>query len=96
MVSAPSPSLTRECCERVESVVFLPLKDETQDLKFGDAALTVLDEATVDRHITPEEDARVLRKIDLWILSVIILVYFLQQLDKCVGPTSRPCKFVQY
>ena len=44
MVSAPSPSLTRECCERVESVVFLPLKDEIQDLKFGDAALTVLDE----------------------------------------------------
>jgi hypothetical protein len=88
MVSAPSlSSISKETDERGESVVSPPLKEKIQDLKFGDAALAVLDETTIERQITPEEDARVLRKIDLWVLPVILLVYFLQQLDKFVLPT---------
>ncbi|KDQ28582.1 hypothetical protein PLEOSDRAFT_1039770 [Pleurotus ostreatus PC15] len=49
--------------------------------KHGDAALEVLGENII-RDISPEEDRRVLRKIDLWIMPVVLLVYFLQQLDK--------------
>lgn len=32
--------------------------------------------------VTPEDDARILRKIDLTILPILLVVYFLQQLDK--------------
>lgn len=51
--------------------------------KHGDAALEILGENII-RDISPEEDRRVLRKIDLWIMPVVLLVYFLQQLDKYV------------
>ncbi|KAL0947852.1 hypothetical protein HGRIS_013914 [Hohenbuehelia grisea] len=46
----------------------------------GDAALTILGDTI--RDITVEENARVLRKVDLWVMPIILLVYFLQQLDK--------------
>ncbi len=48
----------------------------------GDVALTILGDKTVRREITPEENKRILRKIDWWLMPVILLVYFLQQLDK--------------
>ena len=32
--------------------------------------------------LTPEEDKRILRKIDIGVLPVMLVVYFLQQLDK--------------
>ncbi len=48
----------------------------------GDAALAIIGDSSVHRDITAEEDRRVLRKIDLWLMPVILLVYFLQQLDK--------------
>jgi hypothetical protein len=87
MASPPSlSSISKETDDRDEMVVSLAFKEKLQDLKFGDAALAVLDETTIERQITPEEDARVLRKIDLWVLPVIFLVYFLQQLDKSVVP----------
>jgi len=85
---APAPSFTsisKESDERV-SVVSPSPDEKNHDLKFGDAALAIVDDSTIGRYITPEEDARVLRKIDLWVLPVILLVYFLQQLDKCVAP----------
>ncbi|KAF9490985.1 MFS general substrate transporter [Pleurotus eryngii] len=49
--------------------------------KYGDAALEVWGENII-RDISPEEDRRVLRKIDLWIMPVVLLAYFSQQLDK--------------
>lgn len=81
MSSIPIP---KEKDERIDRVASSILKDkvQAQELRFGDAALAVLDETTIDRQITPKEDARVLQKIDLWVLPVIILVYFFQQLDK--------------
>ncbi|ESK92567.1 allantoate permease [Moniliophthora roreri MCA 2997] len=50
--------------------------------KRGDAALAIIGESKERREITEEEDKRVLRKIDVWLMPVILLVYFLQQLDK--------------
>ncbi|KAF7321795.1 Allantoate permease [Mycena kentingensis (nom. inval.)] len=49
-------------------------------VKDGDAALKII--GSTRREITAEESAGVLRKIDRWVLSVMLLVYFLQQLDK--------------
>jgi hypothetical protein len=82
MASAPSLSLKGTDSEHIEHGISPPLKETFKDLKFGDAALAVLDETTIERQITLEEDAAVLRKIDRWVLPVIVLVYFLQQLDK--------------
>jgi hypothetical protein len=50
----------------------------------GDAALDVLGDGAEHHEVTPEQDRRVLRKIDLWVMPVVLLVYFLQQLDKYV------------
>lgn len=52
-------------------------------VKDGDAALAILGNGSPRRKITPQEDAAVLRKIDVWVMPVVLLVYFLQQLDKC-------------
>ncbi|KAG7442026.1 uncharacterized protein BT62DRAFT_1041159 [Guyanagaster necrorhizus] len=48
----------------------------------GDAALAVLGDKTAHREITAEENKRVLRKIDMWLMPITLLVHFLQQLDK--------------
>ncbi|KDN46898.1 hypothetical protein RSAG8_03975, partial [Rhizoctonia solani AG-8 WAC10335] len=48
----------------------------------GDAALAILGASNVPVEISPEEDAAVLRKVDRWLLPVMLMVYFLQQLDK--------------
>lgn len=47
-----------------------------------DTALEIIGEDAAPFDVTPEQNAIVLRKIDLWIMPVITLVYFLQQLDK--------------
>lgn len=47
-----------------------------------DAALEIIGDSATPIHITPEQDRAVLRKIDLWLMPVICIVYFLQQLDK--------------
>ncbi|THU99589.1 MFS general substrate transporter [Dendrothele bispora CBS 962.96] len=54
----------------------------TGDKQAKDAALEILGSGTEHHEITEEEDRRVLRKIDLWVMPVVLLVYFLQQLDK--------------
>ena len=56
-----------------------------------DAALEILGAKATPIHITPEQDRVVLRKIDLWLMPVIVMVYFLQQLDKYVltAPTTH-------
>lgn len=57
-----------------------PLKP--RNLKHADEAAQVLAEATEKIVVTPEEDKRILRKIDIGVLPVMLVVYFLQQLDK--------------
>lgn len=57
-----------------------PLK--LRNLKHADEAAQVLAEATEKIVVTPEEDKRILRKIDIGVLPVMLVVYFLQQLDK--------------
>ncbi|EJU03257.1 MFS general substrate transporter [Dacryopinax primogenitus] len=52
-----------------------------EEIKELDEAALVLEEAGhVDYSIA--EDRRVLRKIDLWVLTPMLIVYFLQQMDK--------------
>lgn len=48
----------------------------------GDEAAQVLAEQKERAVVTPEEDRRILRMIDRGVLPVMLLVYFLQQLDK--------------
>ncbi|CAE7089673.1 unnamed protein product [Rhizoctonia solani] len=48
----------------------------------GDAALAILGNSDAPVEISPEEDAAVLRKVDRWLIPVMLMVYFLQQLDK--------------
>lgn len=47
-----------------------------------DEAAKVLATITEKPPLTAEEDRRVLRRVDLAVLPVLLLVYFLQQLDK--------------
>lgn len=47
-----------------------------------DAALEILGDSAKPMHVTAEDDRLVLRKIDLWLMPIICMVYFLQQLDK--------------
>jgi hypothetical protein len=86
MAPASISSLSKEQAdEHLENAVSPPpAKNKIHDPKLGDAALAVLDDSTIERQITAEEDAKVLRKIDRWVLPVIFLVYFFQQLDKFV------------
>ncbi|KAF9006033.1 major facilitator superfamily domain-containing protein [Cyathus striatus] len=48
----------------------------------GDEALAVIGDSANERRITDTESKEVLRKIDIWVMPVVLLVYFLQQLDK--------------
>ncbi len=55
------------------------------DFKHIDEAARVLAEAEVDEAsitVSPEDDRRILRRIDMAVLPAMLLVYFLQQLDK--------------
>ncbi|KAH0828316.1 hypothetical protein AYO21_07311 [Fonsecaea monophora] len=57
-------------------------KVDVGDLK-NDRANKILSEAAGQRiALTPENNSRVLRKIDLYILPVVLGIYFLQALDK--------------
>lgn len=55
---------------------------EPLPIKSGDAALVILGDSAIHHDITVEQERAVLRKIDLWVLPVVLMVYFLQQLDK--------------
>ncbi|CAE6422410.1 unnamed protein product [Rhizoctonia solani] len=48
----------------------------------GDAALAIIGTSDTPIEISPEQDAAVLRKVDKWLVPVMLMVYFLQQLDK--------------
>ncbi|KAJ6494935.1 MFS general substrate transporter [Mycena vulgaris] len=50
---------------------------------FGDAAQAILgDNAHAPVIVSSEDNARILRKTDMWLLPVMLGIYFLQQLDK--------------
>ncbi|KAJ7282799.1 MFS general substrate transporter [Mycena rebaudengoi] len=50
---------------------------------FGDAAQAILGEnAHAPVIVSAEDNARILRKTDMWLLPVMLAIYFLQQLDK--------------
>ena len=55
---------------------------EQPTVKHGDAALEILGDGAIHFEVTEDQDRRVLRKIDMWLLPIVLLVYFLQQLDK--------------
>ncbi|TVY84922.1 putative transporter [Lachnellula suecica] len=48
----------------------------------GDRAAELLQNANETVVVSPEDNARILKKIDLTILPIMLAVYFLQQLDK--------------
>lgn len=47
-----------------------------------DQALQLIEDAGGSTILTPENNARVLRRIDLRLLPILLSIYFLQQLDK--------------
>ncbi|KAJ6594390.1 MFS transporter [Mycena capillaripes] len=56
-------------------------KPATQN--WGDAAQAILGDNThAPIIVSAEDNARILRKTDLWLLPVMLVIYFLQQLDK--------------
>jgi hypothetical protein len=48
----------------------------------GDLAMQLIEDAGGSTTLTPENNKRVLRKIDLRLLPILLSIYFLQQLDK--------------
>ncbi|KAJ5677652.1 uncharacterized protein N7477_003285 [Penicillium maclennaniae] len=48
----------------------------------GDQAIQLIEDAGGSMTLTPENNKRVLRKIDLRLLPILLSIYFLQQLDK--------------
>lgn len=67
-----------------QTVESIPSKhpDVGRDLSGRDKAAVLLQQANEVVIVTPEENARILRKIDLTILPIMLSVYFLQGLDK--------------
>ncbi|KAJ5679072.1 hypothetical protein N7462_007316 [Penicillium macrosclerotiorum] len=60
---------------------------KTQPAPLGDGlkqdqALQLIEDAGYSTTLTPENNAQVLRKIDLRLLPILLSIYFLQQLDK--------------
>lgn len=82
-----SPSVASEKLkeDRLEDVVSPDPEAAGPSRKHGDAALAILGDGSIRHEVSEEEDRRVLRKIDLWLMPVIVLVYMLQQLDKYVS-----------
>lgn len=72
-----------EVVEEVEDTSVTPGATSSNTPK--DAALEILGDQAVPLHISPEDDRKVLRKIDLWLMPVLMTVYFIQQLDKYVS-----------
>ncbi|KAL5526554.1 hypothetical protein ACEPAF_8278 [Sanghuangporus sanghuang] len=84
--SAPSIQDEKESFAHEEgvqpSLALLPTEVHKPRVEGGDKAAEVLAEVTERVVVTPEENRRILRMVDLHVLPVMLLVYFLQQLDK--------------
>ncbi len=81
-MSSPASSIKEKQLQLENVSSATDLESRVLRVADGDVALTILGDKTVRREITPEENKRILRKIDWWLMPVILLVYFLQQLDK--------------
>ncbi|PYH82142.1 MFS general substrate transporter [Aspergillus uvarum CBS 121591] len=69
--------------EQIESVETAPPQAEVRPTEPEvDKALELVVEAGRSTILTPENNARVLRKIDMRLLPILLGIYFLQQLDK--------------
>jgi hypothetical protein len=70
--------------QKVEAVEHAPNRDTESgnNLAHKDKAAEFLQHAGQSVVVTPEENKRILRKIDLTILPIMLAVYFLQGLDK--------------
>jgi hypothetical protein len=69
--------------ELIETVRAAPHQGPTHHSgKKVDEALHLIEEVGHTTILTPENNARVLRRIDLRLLPVLLGIYFLQQLDK--------------
>ncbi|RAL09537.1 putative MFS transporter [Aspergillus homomorphus CBS 101889] len=69
--------------EQIESVGAAPPQTQATSTKSKqDDALELVVEARHSTILTPENNARVLRKIDMRLLPILLGIYFLQQLDK--------------
>ncbi|KAJ5215103.1 hypothetical protein N7468_010782 [Penicillium chermesinum] len=71
--------------EFVESIEDEPSKSPSNDQNGHpkqDQALQLIEEVGYSTILTPENNRRVLRKIDLRLLPILLAIYFLQQLDK--------------
>jgi sugar phosphate permease len=67
----------------IQTIENLPEKPPFEEDVVGkDRAAELLQNANQTVVVTPEDNARILRKIDLTILPIMLAVYFLQQLDK--------------
>ena len=92
MMRSPGSSSPNASVEEVDKKVEVQHDEVVPDLQASssgsnqkDAALEILGPEATPIHITPEQDRAVLRKIDLWLMPIIVMVYFLQQLDKYVS-----------
>ncbi len=99
MDSSKSPSPSFSDAEKVADIIHnedvypRPSRNPARNLK--DAALEILGDGATPIQVNPEEDRKVLRKIDLWLMPVIVVVYFLQQLDKYVCTLSlSSCRYI--
>ena len=70
--------------QKVEAVEHIPHRDgeSGDDLAGKDKAAELLQHSGQIVVVTPEENKRILKKIDLTILPIMLAVYFLQGLDK--------------
>lgn len=68
--------------DSMEAVEAEPQATHLEDLSRKDKAVELLEDSGHSAVLTPENNARVLRKIDLRILPIILGIYFLQSLDK--------------
>lgn len=73
MTSRPSVDSVPEKQEYIEEIENAPQAEGTSKPRgkgHGDAALAILGTSEAAVHITPEQDAAVLRKIDKWLIPV--------------------------
>lgn len=84
-MSQAETSQPKDQLEHVESIgVEQPQAPnvEADTVPKGDQAVQLIEVAGGSMTLTPENNKRVLRKIDLRLLPILLSIYFLQQLDK--------------
>lgn len=82
---SPQPKNQQEFVESIEheEQTLHTIQDEPQVKKAQqDQALQLIEEVGHSTILTPENNKHVLRKIDLRLLPIMLVIYFLQQLDK--------------